>query len=153
MRAVYVPAGSQAPVGVDLADAEDFFCLAEIVQTSAGGGLSPAIVMCDGSTSTLMCANTATGVVVVMSIDNEHSYHGINPDWNPGLGAITCSFDFLGTETAISPRNTVPMQVAQQVVTAYFEGGFPRALRVAPWEPDWSGAEPPTYDAAFPPAD
>ena len=146
MRAVYVPTGSRAPVGVDLADAQDFFCLAEIVQTSAQGAPSPAIVLADGSASSLMCANTVDGVVVVMSIDNEHSYHGINPNWNPGAGAVTCSFDFLGTETAISPRNTVPMQVAQQVVTAYFEGGFPRALRVAPWEPDWSGAEPTAAD-------
>ena len=141
MRAIYVPTGSQAPIGVDLATPDDFFCLAEIVQTSADGGLAPAIVMSDGSAGSLMCANTLNGVVVVVSADNEHSYHGINPAWVPDDEKVTCSFNFLGTKTAVSPRNTVPMQVAQDVVTAYFKGGLPSALQVAPWEPDWSGAE------------
>jgi hypothetical protein len=147
MRAVYMPAGAPVPLGVDLESAEDFFCLAEIVQAGSQGGVPPAIVMSDGSPTSLLCASTTVGVVIMISADNEHSYHGIT--LADDSMAPACMFDFLGTPTVVPGCNTVSMTVAQGVVAAYFDGGFPEAMRAAVWEPDWSGATPGQLTSVF----
>ncbi|MCL1841961.1 MAG: hypothetical protein FWF75_09520 [Propionibacteriaceae bacterium] len=135
MRAVYMPAGAHAPIGIDLHTPEDFFCLAELVQAGLDGMPAPAIVMSDGTASTLLCANTVDGVVIVMSTDDEHSYHGVTPDRDIMSGG-TCTFMFMGARTPVPSRNTVSMSIAHDVVSAYFTGGFPQAMRAAAWEAD-----------------
>jgi len=135
MRAVYMPKGAHAPIGVELQTPEDFFCLAELAQAGTHSLSGPAILLSDGTPSSLLCANTVDGVVVVMSTDDEHSYHGVTPERDL-LGDGVCAFNFLGTETPVPARNTVSMSVAHDVVTAYFNGGFPQAMRAASWEPD-----------------
>jgi hypothetical protein len=135
MRAVYMPNGAHAPIGIDLQTPEDFFCLAELVQAGLNGLPAPAIVMSDGTASTLLCANTVDGVVVVMSTDDAHSYHGVTPGRDLFTRG-TCTFSFMGTSTPVPSRNTVSMSMAHDVVSAYFTGGFPQAMRAGAWVAD-----------------
>ncbi len=137
MEVTYMMLDSNAPVTHTVTDMHRFRDLCRAVHCHDGVGPPIALELCDGSESSLLYVPMPEGVVVMVSADDDHSYHAAYPHAADEEDNHICVFTYMGAYTEVLREELVPVSEAWRIVEAYFDGGFPSAFDAGHWESDW----------------
>ncbi len=137
MQVSYMTTESDTPSQRNINQALDFFEFAKSINSGDPDALPIALELCDGSTSSLMYVPTDVGAIMMISSDDDHSYHAAFPHVSNEDDPAICAFIYMGAYSEVPLEMVIPEETGQRIVEAYFAGGFPQAFEAGSWESDW----------------